>query len=325
MRIDVHPLRPALGLLLVLGIPGVVRAQAWLPTRGEGTIGITLGAYGFDGHFGGTGERIPYGGTRALSAGGDVTYGITDRLAVAVGLPFVTSKFTGTFPRGVLLGPLDDGDYHGDFQDFRGEVRYMAVAGDFAVTPFVGVNLPSHDYEVVGEAVPGKRTKELYLGVATGRSLEPFLPRAYFQARYFFSVVEEVVPDVDLDRSNLDLELGYSLTSRLGLRTFGAFQRTHGGLDLEDMYSRPDLFRTHDRATRTDYFNLGVGASLQATDRIQLFAAFVKTISGQNAHQARSLYLGVGLWFGGSYGKARPLAQRSRGYARPRPKACVLC
>jgi hypothetical protein len=317
--------RQALPLLLVLCLPGVCRGQAWLPTRGEGIIGITLGAYGFDGHFGGGGERIPFGGTQALSAAGDVTYGLTDRLAVAGSLPFVTSKFTGTFPKGVPLGPLDDGRYHGDFQDFRGELRYMAVTGDFAVTPFAGINLPSHNYEVVGEAVPGKRTRELYLGVTTGRSLEPLLPRAYFQGRYSFSIVEKVVPGVQLDRSNFDLELGYSLSSRLSLRSFGAWQITHGGLDLEDMYSRPDLFRTHDRATRTNYFNLGVGASVQATDRIQLFAAFVKTISGENAHQAHSLYLGAGLWFGGGYGRARPLADRSLRALRPRPKACVLC
>jgi hypothetical protein len=319
--------RAGLGLLLPLLVPGVVRAQAWLPTKGEGAIGLTFGAYGFDGHFDGTGQRIPYGGTHALSAAGDVTYGITDRFAVAASLPFVASKFTGTFPKGVLLGPLDiDHKYHGDFQDFRGELRYMALTGDLAVTPFVGFNLPSHNYEVVGEAVPGKRTRELYLGVAAGRSLEPFLPRAYVQARYFFSFVEKVVPNVNqLDRSNLDLELGYSATSRLSVRGFGAWQITHGGLDLEDMFSRPDLFRTHDRATRTNYFNLGAGATIQAFPGVEFFAAFVKTISGENAHQARSLYLGAAFWFGGGFGHARPSPQRSVRRSLPRPKACILC
>jgi hypothetical protein len=320
-----HVQATTLALLLALAIPGAASAQTWLPTKGEGAIGLTLGAYGFDGHFSGTGQRVPYGGTQALSAAFDVTYGITERLALAGSLPFVSSKFTGTFPKGVLLGPLDDGYYHGAFQDFRGELRYMAVAGDFALTPFMGVNLPSHDYEVVGEAVPGKRTRELYLGIASGRSLEPFLPRAYVQARYFFSFVEDVVPGVDLDRSNLDLELGYSLWSRMSVRAFGAWQATHGGLDLEDMYSRPDLFRTHDRATRTDYFNLGTGVSVQALPGVELFAAFVKTISGENAHQARSFYLGAAFWFGGGYGRARPSPQASARQSRPRPKACTLC
>lgn len=315
-----RPWLAGLGLLFCVASPGAALAQAWLPTKGEGAIGLTFGDYGFDGHFGGTGKRIPDGGTHGLSLAGDITYGVTDRVAVTASLPFVASKFTGTFPPGVLLGPLDaDRKYHGDFQDFRGELRYMALAGDLAVTPFVGFNLPTHEYEVVGEAVPGKRTKELFFGVAAGRSLEPFLDKAYVQARYAFSVVEKVVPNIDqLNRSNIDLELGYAATRRLTLRAFSAWQIGHGGLELEDMYSRPDLFRIHDRAIRTDYFNLGGGATFQAFPAVEFFVAFVKTISGQNAHQARSLYLGAALRFGGGFGHGRSAAQAS---VRPSPES----
>ena len=320
-RHAVHRHWPAtLGVLLGLAIPGPVSAQAWLPTKGEGAIGLTFGDYGFDGHFDGEGRRIPYGGTNGLSLAGDLTYGVTDRFAITASLPYVASKFTGTFPPGVLLGPLDmDRRYHGDFQDFRGELRYMVLAEDLALTPFVGVNLPSHQYEVVGEAVPGKRTRELYLGVATGRSLEPLLDKAYAQARYSFSFVEKVVPDIgQLNRSNVDLELGYSATRRLTARVFSAWQIGHGGLDLEDMYSHPDLFRVHDRAIRTNYLNLGAGVTVQVTSRVELFGALVKTVSGKNAHQARSLYLGAALWFGGGFGGHVPSAAQAS--VRPSPE-----
>lgn len=315
-----RPRAAALGLLLGLATPGAVSAQAWLPTKGEGAIGLTFGDYGFDGHFDSKGQRVPYGGTNGLSLAGDITYGVTDRFAVTASLPFVASKFTGTFPPGVLLGPLDrDRKYHGDFQDVRGELRYMLLTGDLALTPFVGFNLPSHQYEVVGEAVPGKRTKELALGVAAGRSLGPLLDKVYVQARYFFSFVEKVVPEIgQLNRSNIDLELGCSATRRLTARVFSAWQVGHGGLDLEDMYSHPDLFRVHDRAIRTNYFNLGAGVTVQATSRVELFGAFVKTISGKNAHQAQSLYFGAALWFGGGFGgHTRSAAQAS---LRPSPE-----
>jgi hypothetical protein len=320
---------PLLGAALLLAVvaPSVARAQAWLPTKGEGAIGLTFGDYSFDGHFDGTGQRIPFGGTRALSAAGDLLYGITDRFAVAGSLPFITSKFTGTFPKGVLLGPLDfDRRYHGDFQDFRFEARFMAITGELALTPLVGVNLPSHNYEVVGEAVPGKRTKEAYLGFAAGRSLDPFLSKGYVHLRYTYSFVEKVVPNVrKLDRSNIDAEFGYAAADRLSLRAFGAWQITHGGLNLESMFNTPDLFRTHDRATRTDYFNLGVGATLQASPGVELYTAFVKTISGENAHQARSFYLGAAFWFGGGFGGGRSAPLRSVRQSLPRPKACPLC
>ena len=313
-------------LLLSILAPRAARAQAWLPTKGEGAMGLTLGDYSFNGHFDGQGRRIPYGGTRAFSAAADSIYGITDRFAIGGSLPFITSKFTGTFPKGVLLGPLDDGQYHGDFQDFRFEARFMALTGAVALTPFAGINLPSHNYEVTGEAVPGKRTKEAFVGMAAGRSLDPFLPKGYAHVRYAYSFVEKVVPDVDqLNRSNLDAELGYAVASRLSLRAFGAWQTTHGGLNLEDMYSFPEAFRDHDRATRTDYFNLGCGATVQALPGIELYAAFVKTVSGENAHQARSLYFGAAFWFGGGFGGGRASPQRSIRQSLPRPKACPLC
>ena len=235
-------------------------------------------------------------------------------------VPFVASKFNGTFPPGALLGRLDDRKYHGDFQDFRGELRCMAIEGDLAVTPFVGVNLPTHNYEVVGEAVPGKHTRELFLGVAAGRSLALLLDSAYVQVRYAYSFVQKVDPDIErLDRSNIDLELGYAATRRLSVRAFSAWQIGHGGLDLEDMYSHPDLFRVHDRAIRTNYWNLGAGITVLATPRLEIFGAFVKTISGENAHQARSLYLGAAVWFGGSYG-AQARAGKAQASVRPSPE-----
>jgi len=319
-------LRLGLALLLGLAIPSPARGQAWLPAKGEGALGVTFGDYGFDGHFDGNGRRDPFGGTHALSMAGEVIYGLSDRFALAGSLPFITTKLTGSFPKGVPLGPLDDGRYHGDFQDFRFEARFMALNRKLAVTPLAGINLPSHDYEVVGEAVPGKRTKEAYLGVAAGRTLDPFLPRLYLHVRYSYTWVESVVPDVNrLDRSNADVELGYTPLARLSLRTFGAWQITHGGLDLEDMRTRPNFFRTHDRAARTNYFNLGAGATFQVTSALEVYSAIVKTMSGENAHQARSLYLGGAVWFGGGFGGSRARSQKSLRQSLPRPKACPLC
>jgi len=156
--------------------------------------------------------------------------------------------------------------------------------------------------------------------VAAGRSLALLLDSAYVQVRYAYSFVQKVDPDIErLDRSNIDLELGYAATRRLSVRAFSAWQIGHGGLDLEDMYSHPDLFRVHDRAIRTNYWNLGAGITVLATPRLEIFGAFVKTISGENAHQARSLYLGAAVWFGGSYG-AQARAGKAQASVRPSPE-----
>ena len=53
-----------------------------------------------------------------------------------------------------------------DAQDFRFGVRY-GVARALMVTPFIGTDLPSVDYEFY--ARPGRQLKELNAGVAAGR------------------------------------------------------------------------------------------------------------------------------------------------------------
>ncbi|HKZ30945.1 MAG TPA: hypothetical protein VJ648_01160 [Vicinamibacteria bacterium] len=283
--------------------PAVVRGQAWLPPKGGGAVSLTLGHYAFDGHLAADGRKDPFGGTRAESVWVEGIYALTDRLALSAGLPFVTTKLTGSFPEGVALGPLDDGDYHGDFQDVRFELAFNLLPGDLGITPFVGLGVPSHEYEYVGEAVPGKGLREVLVGLAAGRSLSPLLPRAYVHARYAYAFVETVDEDVpNLDRSNLDAELGYQASSRLLTRVLARWQVTHGGLDLEDMRHHPDFFRAHDRAARTNYFNLGLGAAFALGPSWDVYAIFIQTLSGENAHQSRSLSVGATYYFGGGFG-----------------------
>jgi hypothetical protein len=297
----VRPRAAGPALALALAIPSLAAAQAWLPVKGEGSLAAIVSDYGYNGHFNSDGGRDPFGGTHARSLAVEIVYGITDRLAVTGGLPFITTRLSGSFPSGVPLGPFDDGRYHGDFQDFRVDLRFMAVAGPLALTPVLGVNIPSHRYEVVGEAVPGKRTRELFLGANVGRALGS---RAYLHGRYTYSWVEKVVPDVrKLDRSNVDAEAGGLIVRRLTLRALGLLQITHGGLDLEDMRTRPGFFRDHDRAARTNYLNLGVGATFETTRVLDLYLVFLTTAWGENAHQAKSLSLGASWQFGGGFGR----------------------
>ena len=287
--------------IVVLAFPALAAGQAWLPAKGEGALAMTLADYAFDGHFDSEGNRDPFGGTHARSIAVEVSYSITDRLAAAAGLPFIATRLSGSFPAGVALGPLDDGRYHADFQDLRVELRFMAVALPVTITPLVGFSIPSHAYEVTGEAVPGKGTREAFLGANVGRAVGP---SAYVHGRYVFTRVEKVVPEVKtLDRSTVEVEAGGMATRRLGLRALAIRQITHGGLDLEDMRTNPNFFRTHDRAARTNYLNLGAGMTFEAAPTVEVYAVFLKTLSGENAHRARSFSVGASWQFGGRFGR----------------------
>ena len=54
------------------------------------------------------------------------------------------------------------------FQDVRVELRRQWWVGPVPVTPFVGGSFPTHEYETVGEAVPGRHRWDLQAGASAG-------------------------------------------------------------------------------------------------------------------------------------------------------------
>src|SRR4029453_5554148 len=110
----------------------------------------------------------------------DVTYGVTEKIAVDVSLPFIASKYDGPQPHPTAL---DDGAFPGALQDLRVAVRYSLRAGRFAVTPYIGSILPSHNYEYYAHAAPGRRVAEVQVGAYVGKLLDAVIPGAFLQAR----------------------------------------------------------------------------------------------------------------------------------------------
>ena len=174
--------------LSVLGVQlagaATLGAQAWVPPAGEGTVSVTYQNYYVTGHFDPAGRPTKNGGTtleRRRRASSNTA--VTDTIGLSVSLPLIASKYTGSssyivrgFP--TFPGPLDDGSYHAAVQDLRVEARRVFVAGPVAVAPFVGAMFPTHDYETVGEAVPGRHRRELQLGASVSALLDPVLPGA---------------------------------------------------------------------------------------------------------------------------------------------------
>jgi hypothetical protein len=165
-----------------LGFPAflpLVHAQAWLPPQGEGVVSLVFQDQYFKYHMLPT-QRVDLGQTRSRSMLVDVSYGITDKLAVSVGLPWMATKYTGRSPHPLrdFSGPtpLDDGTWHSTVQDLRFDVRYNLTHNllnkGIVVTPYVGTILPSHDYPYFAHAGYGRRVKELQVGVAVAKLFE---------------------------------------------------------------------------------------------------------------------------------------------------------
>ena len=105
-------------------LPG--HAQAWLPAQGEGVVSFVFQDQYYRFHVA-PGGRADVGPTRSRAILADVTYGLRDKVAVSVGIPWIATKYAGPRPHPLpdFSGPtpIDDGTWHTTAQDFRFDVR----------------------------------------------------------------------------------------------------------------------------------------------------------------------------------------------------------
>jgi hypothetical protein len=280
------------GALVCLAGATAATAQAWLPPRGEAALTLGYNRMWATEHIDYRGNPNSPGDMIWNNIGLDLSYGVTDRFAVRVSLPFVISKYDGAFPHPVIAGvrAQDDGRYHSRFQDVTTEIRYRVPAGSFAVTPFAGLVVPSHSYPSYGHGAAGRNLTEGRFGLSAGRLLDPLLPDAYLQVRYTYSMPEKVL-GISHNASSLGADLGYLVGSSLTLRTFGIWQKTHGGwrapIDFPARTS-PD-FLHHDQVQRTEYFRLGGAVAYSLTNAIDINVFGYSTIHAKSDINMKSL------------------------------------
>src|SRR5687768_8579237 len=75
-----------------------VLGQAWTPGAGSGSIWLIGQTLHADAHTEGDGRLVHNIDLRAHSLTAAFDYGVTDRMAVSVTLPYVTSRYRGPVP-----------------------------------------------------------------------------------------------------------------------------------------------------------------------------------------------------------------------------------
>jgi hypothetical protein len=267
-------------------------AQAWLPPQGEAALTLGYNRMWATTHLDYQGNSVSPGDMIWNNVGLDVSYGVTDRFAVRMGVPFVISKYDGNFPHPPLAGVTaqDDGNYHCRFQDLTSELRFRVTTGSVAVTPFASLIVPTHDYPTYGHGAAGRGLVEGRFGVTAGRLLDPLLPDAYLQVRYTYGIPEKVL-GISHNSSNLGFDLGYLVGSSLTVRALGAWQKTYGGwrapIDFPPRTSADNLH--HDQLLRAEYFRLGGAIAYSITSAIDINLYGYSTITGKNDVNMNSL------------------------------------
>ena len=301
-----RPIHAAVVVYLLVA-PAALYGQAWVAPRGETTVSLTFQRTEFEGHILPNGDRIHGGGSHSRSLALGIEHSLTDRLALAASIPYVGSK-NGVDPQPVLgRTGIDDGQYHQTWQDFRFGARYNVLANPVVVTPLIAVRLPSHKYPTIGEAAVGPRLREVQVGVDAGRIFSVADQNFYIDAQYAYAIVQKYL-GLSLNRSNVDVDLGYFVLPALNLRGIVSWQNTYDGLTAKEVFGpngppqkNPNLaeplWLQHDRLIRDDYWRAGIGASYSVNETFGVYFTAVKMIAGRNSHYGYLYSVGVARTF----------------------------
>lgn len=283
-------------------------AQAFTPPERVGSATLSWQFVDNTGHRFSDGFLLARGQSRTTSLLLEVDYGVTDRLAVTAGLPYVSAQYTGALPPPSLL-PVDSCQcWHSGLQDVAVAARYRFGNRTWAVTPVVRYNRPTHDYRYEGEAVVGRNLNEMQVGTSAAVKLGGFLRAASLQTGYVYAYVERPIESISINRSNGFFDVGYAATGKLYLRGNANWQHTHGGLLIGSPTGRPffppgelgpigsERFRQRDRLLRANYWQAGGGVSY-SLGAVDVFASFSKYIWGRNAHNGQAYTAGASWYF----------------------------
>ena len=280
MRITSHTGLTSAFAVVFICMAAAVRAQAWLPDKGTLELGLSYYDVFNKYHWQANGSTGDFGHTRIHSEAFSASYGITNRIMIAAGIPFVSTRYHGAFRH---PSEVDDSHEHGTFTDLRVEMHYQLRESPLAFAPYVAVVIPTHHYETLGHAAPGRGLNEYWMGFYAGRVLDQWIPRTYIQLRYSYAFVERVV-GIAHDRSNLDLTIGYFVTPEVSIGALAFWAQTHGGIDIPVRKSSP-LFPHHDQLASERFVNVGGSVSWAFRRNADLAVFYATGISGRNGHK----------------------------------------
>ena len=279
-------------LIVVLLAPASAAGQT--PPKGVGSVTFAWQWIDNTGHILTDGRFSDFSKSVTTSVLAEIDYGVTERFAATVGVPFVFARYTGSRP------PPSNEErdwcrcWQQSLQDLSFAGRYRFGVNDpWTVTPQVRVILPSHNYPYLGEAVAGPSLSQVLLSINGAWRLTP---KAAIQAGYTFALVEEAAEDVRANRSHVFASFGYALTHSLYVHGGGVYQKTHGGYTALEIFSAPPNSvqrQQGDRLLKMRYVHLTAGLSYSVGSAAELFFSLQPYVWGRDTHDGIAYTVGA--------------------------------
>ncbi len=149
-------------------------------------------------------------------------YFVADRWEIHVALPYIESAYSGAYGHPLLPCPpncqpvrVDDGSYHGFWQDWDAGVRYHTELNGYEVTPTFDVYVPSNNYPFYGSAAVGQRTTRVGIGVDVSHQFQ--LSNFFYEAHYQY-VFNEHVLNINNNFYTFGFNAGYLISPLLSVK-----------------------------------------------------------------------------------------------------------
>lgn len=255
-------------------------------------------------------------------------YAINERWSIFAALPYVRKRFNSEVPWGGdphnpndpywidFVPPdksfWDDGDYHGDLQDFSIGVSYRVAKGPWTLYPFIGYGVPASDYPFFAKAAIGLNLWTVPVG--TSFSFVPYFSDWHFEGNVAY-VFSEKPLGVNVDYWLVDLSAGYWFKANLSVDAFITLKYVRDGLSLlspsfldEGAGSPPvypDDYDTeawwhHDRLVGHQNLNLGLGIDYFFTPEWKLSGSAYQSIWTEESNEVDFAFtFAVTRFFGG--------------------------
>lgn len=239
---------------------------------GHGSVGVDYQNVYYHGDFDGPAGKDS-GDVRFQVWQLQASYFVANGWEIHASLPYIESKFSGPtaaiFAHPVLscltpAGPtpacrpvlIDNGNYHGTFQDWDAGVRYHFDYNGYQIVPELDLIVPSHNYQYYGAASFGERNTKLGVGVELSHQFDftNFFYQAHYE--YFFNT-----PHIGYGNNynSFGLDVGYFFSPKLSAK-FIADLKVGNGITDQQIGGPPALdpvWLNHDRIRLQDHGIVG--------------------------------------------------------------------
>jgi hypothetical protein len=268
--------------------------------KGHGSVSIAyLNTYS-NGFQINTNTTKPLATVRSRGIALDVDYNVTDDLSVHLGIPYIDNRFVKGIPHCPTTAPpqcaglpalnpqhpesqfLDDGKYHGTWQDFNLGAAWHTHIGNYYITPSITAVIPSHDYTFFANAAVGQRLRQLELAATLAHQFD--FSNIYYKLGYAYVLSQRILGH-DTGYQRFDAELGYFVNEKLSVRTFTT-GRLGDGLAALDLLALTDgqtnaYWYHHDQLAKHSYFGAGLGFDYALGKRYTLTTGIQREVWGE--------------------------------------------